>query len=91
MPIVRGSKWLRERFPVGARVHLTPDGVREGLYGNEFLEGRFGMVTGYGCNKDHTERAVHILVRRDHVRTAKRYHVKFWEPLEVPKVEAATC
>lgn len=80
-----GSKRLREKFPVGARVRLTQKGFKQRLYGWDAHRAhkQFGTVVGYGASPDTTKPCAHIRVIRDGNKSAEPYHEKFWECVEV--------
>jgi hypothetical protein len=59
----------REEFMIGQRVKLSPKGLRL-LSGNASLR---GTVRGFGRDP-HL-----VLIQRDGLKQADRYHMDFWE------------
>lgn len=72
-----------EKFTIGQRVKLTPEGVTAGIAGKANRD--TGVVKGFPDKPlDYMDVRLLIRVQRDGQRQSGIYHMDFWMPLPDP-------
>lgn len=67
-----------EKFKEGQRVRMTPEALKQSLHGHR-ANRRTGAVKGFVDYAPVGDPANPVRILRDGERTAKTYHMDFWE------------